>query len=66
MCKTKEIPVCSHCGSDEIKFDAWAEWNPESQKFELAQAFQYKAHCDECDGQTSVDWIEYEPEEATI
>jgi hypothetical protein len=52
--KTK--PVCTECGSDNVNFDAWASWNPETQKYELQQTFD-DSYCNACDGECKVDWV---------
>jgi len=31
--------VCADCGSDEVKADAYAEWNIEAQRWEVAETF---------------------------
>ena len=45
--------VCHACGSDEVKFDAWAEWDEVDQKYELSQTFD-EAFCENCAGETRV------------
>lgn len=56
--ETKTAPrlrmVCSHCGSEEVKRDAWATWSTETQEWELSDTFD-NAYCDDCDGETSID-----------
>jgi hypothetical protein len=47
--------VCSQCGSDEVRADAYAEWDVESQSWELAQTFDKGAHCDKCDAETRLE-----------
>jgi len=47
--------VCSHCGSDEVRADAYAEWDVESQKWEIAQTFEKGAYCNQCDGETRIE-----------
>src|SRR5690348_14999349 len=36
--------VCSHCGSDEVSRDAWADWDTGKQEWVLGAVFDY-AHC---------------------
>ena len=50
-----EVPHCATCGSTAILRDAWARWDPASQDYELAAVFDF-AYCEDCDGETSVDW----------
>ena len=40
--------ICTHCGSSDICFDAYAQWNPETQEFEVYDTFD-KSWCRECD-----------------
>lgn len=44
--------VCSHCGSQNIKVDAYAEQNPQTGEWELAQTFD-DAYCEDCEGECS-------------
>lgn len=57
--KTK--PVCSECGSDNVLVDAFASWNPDTQRYELDNIYdQWQCFnefaCDSND--TQVDWVE--------
>lgn len=45
--------VCKHCGSDDIRRDAWVRWNPHHAAWEAAEIFDH-AHCHHCDGQTTL------------
>jgi len=47
------IVICGTCGSEEVRVDAWAEWDPETQRWEVAQTFD-AAFCDRCQGECSV------------
>jgi hypothetical protein len=49
--------VCSICGSENVLRDAWASWDLESQKWELASTFQ-AGFCQDCDGGASQDAVE--------
>ena len=53
----KEIPkvrkVCKECGSDNVKKDAWAEWDENRQRWSLGETFQQEFCCD-CDGETTI------------
>jgi hypothetical protein len=44
---------CGTCGGENVKFDAWAIWDAEAQRWEVATTFDY-AVCDDCDGETRV------------
>ena len=41
--------VCNTCHSEDIVFDAWAEWDGE--KYVLSDVFD-EVFCRQCDGQT--------------
>ena len=43
--------ICNHCGSDAVKRDAWAEWNPVSGEWELGPVFD-DAYCEACSSQS--------------
>lgn len=43
--------VCSNCGSDDVRRDAWAIWNPHSGNWEAAELCD-NAYCNACDGET--------------
>lgn len=49
--------VCSHCGSENVRRDAWATWDVESQSWELATVFD-AGFCDDCDGEASLAEVE--------
>jgi len=55
MSETREYPVCSECGSDDVKVDAFAEWDVERQKWVLSDVFDNEFCCD-CDGETHLRW----------
>lgn len=61
---TKIKKCCSTCGSTDIKFDAWAEWDEESQQYELSQTFD-NTFCESCEGECSVEDQEISPEQRT-
>ena len=47
--------VCAHFGSDDVRADAYAEWNVEAQKWELTQTFEKGAYCSKCDRETRIE-----------
>ena len=51
--KKKIAYVCDFCGSEEVLVDAWAQWDKDSQRWELFNTFD-AAFCAECDGECSV------------
>jgi len=40
--------TCSKCGSDDVRRDAWAEWDPEQQKWVLGEIFD-EPYCTSCE-----------------
>lgn len=57
--------VCSECGSENVRRDAWAAWDVETQSWELAAVFQ-AGFCDDCDAVTSLDAIEIDRAESAV
>ena len=58
--------VCSTCGSENVRPDAWAVWNIETQSWELSTVFD-AGFCDDCDDGASLDEVEIvSGENATI
>lgn len=53
--------VCAHCGSSNVRRDAWAEWSLDDQDWVLGQVFDM-AYCEACECETSL--IEMDPEKA--
>jgi hypothetical protein len=47
--------VCSRCGSEEVVADAYAEWNVDSQAWEIVQTFDKGAYRTKCDGETRIE-----------
>jgi hypothetical protein len=45
--------VCATCGSEDVFRDAWAEWDPEGQRWELGTVFD-AAFCAKCDNRTLI------------
>jgi rRNA maturation endonuclease Nob1 len=48
--------VCSHCGSEDVRRDAWAEWDVRSQKWHVSAVFDH-AFCESCGGETSLQTV---------
>lgn len=46
--------VCRHCRSTNVKADAYAEWNEDSQQWEVSATFDKGGYCDDCDGETRI------------
>lgn len=47
--------VCSECGGDNVKADAYATWDVANQRWECAETFDKGAYCDDCDGETRLE-----------
>lgn len=45
--------VCSTCGGENVFLDAWAEWDPDNQRWKLAELLQ-ATFCQDCDGECSI------------
>lgn len=56
-------PVCSPCRSPDVLSDAYAEWDHEAQAWVLQNTFEKGAFCNACDGETSIDWEDGDPED---
>jgi hypothetical protein len=50
--------VCSHCGSENVLIDAYAKWDPSTQKFKLLSTFDKGHVCDDCGGPCSIKEVE--------
>lgn len=50
---TKIKYVCKKCGSDDLRYDAWAEWCIEKQEMILSATFDY-CWCERCQGEAKV------------
>ena len=46
--------VCKSCGSENVKKDAWASWNTETQRYELDEFFDENDFCVDCDSSTTI------------
>ena len=49
--------VCSFCGSESVKLDAWAVWDIDSQSWRVSETFD-AAWCDNCDGEATLKEVE--------
>ncbi len=52
--KAKEVPVCSHCGSENISADAAVRWSIPDQDWEVTNVFDKGHSCDDCGGECSL------------
>lgn len=53
----KEKPICRACKSDDVRADAYAEWNVEKQEWEISATFDKGAVCETCGGETRLEWV---------
>jgi hypothetical protein len=51
--------ICTTCGSDDVKRDAWAVWSVEKQDWILDNVFDY-AYCEKCESECSITEIKIE------
>ncbi len=53
-------PICSECGNDDILNDAYAEWDMDTQSWIIQQVFDKGAICQDCEGETSLEWVRFD------
>ena len=46
-------PVCSACGGSDVRIDAWACWDPNTQRWQLHSTYEPTALCGDCGGDCS-------------
>lgn len=51
--------VCEKCGSVEVWMDAMAEWDVDTQSWELGSNFVDYSWCRDCDAETNIINQEY-------
>jgi hypothetical protein len=51
--------TCSECGTEDILFDAWAQWNSGRQEYFLVDVYP-KAICSNCGGECGVNETQIE------
>lgn len=57
--RKKVTMICETCKGENVRQDAWAEWDTDAQKWVLAETFD-NAFCCDCEGETTI--IEEEKE----
>lgn len=50
-------PVCSKCGSDNVRADAYADFDVETQSWNLIEAYDKNAYCCDCDSYMTLTWV---------
>lgn len=53
----RQKPVCRTCGSEDIQADAFAVWDVENQRWDVADVFDKGSVCNECDGECRIEWV---------
>lgn len=56
--------VCGTCGSDDVRRDAWASWDDETQDWVLGEVFD-AGHCNRCEGESSLEEVPFDEREKT-
>lgn len=51
--------ICESCSSDDVRKDAWAEWDPKRGDWALGETFD-ACHCANCDGEANVVQVDAE------
>lgn len=46
---------CEHCGSENVRSDAWVTWDVAAQEWVIEQVMPGADWCDDCDGDTSIE-----------
>lgn len=59
----QKAAVCASCYSRGVVCDAYASWNIDTQEWELDNTFDKGAHCDACEGETRIEWVDLIPAE---
>lgn len=54
--------VCSQCGSDDVRRDAYAAWSVEAQDWELSSVFD-QGTCEVCGDEATLEEVEIEETE---
>ena len=52
--------ICQNCGSINVVADAYASWSVDKQEWEVQNTFDKGAYCDDCEGETRIDEVEYD------
>lgn len=54
--RKKVTPICGTCGSDEVRIEAWAEWNDVKQNWVIQDALHDNMVCADCGKDTQIKW----------
>ncbi len=58
MTRPKLKMVCSRCGSENVRADAYAEWDVDNQKWELTTTFDKGSVCEDCEETDCIEEVE--------
>lgn len=65
--KTRTVPVCPSCGSDNVAADAAARWSVESGQWEVSNVLDKGHGCDDCGAEDFLfAWVTQERDEVPI
>jgi hypothetical protein len=53
--------ICRRCGSDDVRRDAWAEWDEDRQEWVLGTVFDV-GHCEKCENESSLEEVDISPQ----
>ena len=60
MSEPKNIKmICATCGGDDVRADAYAAWNVDTQEWELVTTFDKGSVCEDCGGECRIEEIPY-------
>jgi hypothetical protein len=49
--------ICGSCGGDNVLCDAFANWNVETQAWELHSTYDKGSHCEDCEGECRIEEV---------
>jgi hypothetical protein len=55
LMRAKVKMVCSQCGSEGVLADAHAQWDVDSQLWEVVETYHKGAYCSQCDAETRIE-----------
>lgn len=50
--------VCEYCGSENVRADAYCEWNVDTQEWEVVATFDKGSVCEDCGEEDCIEEIE--------
>lgn len=54
---SRERPTCKHCGSSDIRADAWAMWDDNAQQWVLTSTYD-NYWCESCEiDEVTLEWV---------